>query len=114
MDSVRQNKVSRLLQKELSEIFQLKIREFLPGGMISVTSVRVAPDLSVVTAYLSIFPTKEHKEVMERINDAKKSLRNELGMRIKNQIRVVPSLTFFLDDSADYVEKIDKLLKSIK
>ncbi|HBF89467.1 MAG TPA: 30S ribosome-binding factor RbfA [Bacteroidales bacterium] len=112
MSSVRQSKISRLLQKELSEIFQQKALLFLPGGMITVTIVRVAPDLSVAKIFLSIFPTKQHQEVMNNIIEAKKMIRHELGLRIKKQIRIVPELAFYLDDSCDYLENIERLLKS--
>lgn len=111
MSSVRQSKVSRLLQKELGEIFQQKASTFLPGGMITVTIVRVAPDLSLAKVFLSIFPTKQQQEVLDNISEAKKGIRHELGQRIKKQVRIIPELAFYLDDSCDYMENIERLLK---
>ena len=81
------------------------------GVMVSVTQVRVSPDLSICTAYLSVFPSDKGEELLENIRGNEKSVRYELGTRVRNQLRIIPELRFFLDDSLDYLEKIDGLLK---
>jgi len=110
MESTRQKKISALIQKEMSIIFQLKTNEF-SNKLISVTIVRTAPDLSSAKIYLSIFPEENKNTVFEKIKNSKNSLRFELGNKIKNQVRKIPDLQFFIDDSLDYVERIDNLLK---
>lgn len=110
MQETRQNRIARLLQKELAEIFQSQTR-MMHGVMVSVTRAKVSPDLSICTAYLSIFPSNRAEELMENINENVKSIRYELGTRIRNQVRIIPELRFFIDDSLDYIEHIDELLK---
>jgi ribosome-binding factor A len=110
MNNTRLQKIERLIQKDLSEIFLLQTKQ-MQGVMVSVTSVKMSPDLSVSKAYLSIFPSQRGKDIMENINMNKKSIRYELGTRIGKQIRRIPELVFFLDDSIDYLENIDQLLK---
>ncbi len=110
MDSQRQEKISRLIQKELSELIQHKSIEFL-RTLISVTVVRVSPDLSVAKVYLSIFPVAKKDEVFALIKENSKILRHELSQKTKNQLRKVPELIFYIDDSLDYADKIDNLLK---
>ena len=110
MQETRQNKIARLLQKELAEIFQSQTR-MMRGVMVSVTRVKVSPDLSICTAHLSIFPSNKGEELLRNINANEKSVRYELGKRIRNQVRIIPELRFFIDDSRDYIERIDELLK---
>ena len=110
MQETRQNKLARQLQKELSLIFQSQTR-MMHGTMVSVTRAKVSPDLSVCTAYLSIFPSEKAEEIIKNINDNVKTIRYELGTRIRNQVRIIPELRFFIDDSLDYIEHIDELLK---
>lgn len=110
MQETRQNRIARLLQKELALIFQSQTR-MIHGVMISVTRARVSPDLSICTAYLSIFPSEKSEEILANIKSNEKSIRYELGTRVRNQLRVIPELRFFLDDSLDYLEHIDELLK---
>lgn len=112
MESTRQKKVARLVQKELADIIIKKGREFAAGKMISVTQVRISPDLSFVKAYISIFPTANNNDVLEGIRNITKSIRYDLGIKVKSQLRIVPELTFYLDDSLDYIDNLDKLLKS--
>ena len=81
------------------------------GVMVSVTRVRISPDLSICTAYLSIFPSEKAEEIITNINANNKTIRYELGTRVRNQLRIVPELRFFVDDSLDYIEHIDELLK---
>ena len=110
MQETRQNRISRLLQKELSLIFQSQTR-MMHGVMVSVTSVKISPDLSICTAYLSIFPSERGQELMQNIQKNEKTIRYELGTRVRNQLRIIPELRFFIDDSLDYIEHIDELLK---
>ena len=110
MQETRQNKIARLLQKELAEIFQSQTR-MMRGVMVSVTRVKVSPDLSICTAHLSIFPSNKGEELLRNINANEKSVRYELGKRIRNQVRIIPELRFFIDDSLDYIERLDELLK---
>ncbi|MCF0244941.1 MAG: 30S ribosome-binding factor RbfA [Bacteroidaceae bacterium] len=110
MQETRQNRIARLLQKELSLIFQSYTRT-MRGIMVSVTHAKVSPDLSICTAHLSVFPSEKGQEILESINAQKSQIRFELGNKIKNQVRIIPDLRFFIDDSLDYIEKIDELLK---
>jgi ribosome-binding factor A len=111
MDDRRMQKIERQIQKDLSEIF-LTQTKLMPGVMVSVTKVRVSPDLSVAKAYLSLFPSPKDNAIIENINRNKKAIRYDLGVRIGRQVRRVPELAFFLDDSIDYLENIDNLLKN--
>jgi len=111
MDSVRQNKVNSLLQKELAVIFQQEARKFLPGGLITVSAVRVSPDLGIAKVFLSLFPVKDKQAVIEAIKGQAHRLRGLLGTEVGRQMRVVPELLFYIDDSLDRAEEIDKLLK---
>jgi ribosome-binding factor A len=109
MEGTRLQKIERLIQKELSEIFLLQTKA-MHGVMVSVTKVISSPDLSLSKAYLSVFPSERGKEIVDSINQNKKSVRYELGQRIGKQVRHVPEVLFFLDDSLDYLENIDRLL----
>ena len=110
MQETRQNKIARLLQKELSMIFQEQTRA-MHRTMVSVTRVRISPDLSICTAYLSVFPSERGEEILENINRTNQQIRYALGQRVRYQLRIVPELRFFIDDSLDYIEHIDELLK---
>ena len=110
MQETRQNKIARLLQKELSLIFQQQTRA-THGVMISVTRTKISPDLSICTAYLSVFPSEKGEEILANINANSKQIRYELGTRVRNQMRIIPELRFFIDDSLDYIEHINELLK---
>jgi ribosome-binding factor A len=110
MQETRQNKIARLLQKELSLIFQSQTR-MMHGVMVSVTRCRISPDLSVCTAYLSIFPSEKGEEIIENVRGNEKTIRYELGTRVRHQLRIIPELRFFIDDSLDYIDHIDELLK---
>jgi ribosome-binding factor A len=112
MESTRQKKVSRLIQKELAEIFIRKNNEIAPGKLVSVTIVRVSPDLSFAKVFISIFPSVNQEEIIEAIRDHAPKIRFELGQKVRNQLRIVPEIAFFRDDSLDYIDNIDKLLKS--
>ena len=110
MQETRQNKIARMLQKELAQIFQEQTRA-MHGMMVSVTRTKVSPDLSVCTAYLSVFPSEKAEETVKNVNENMKTIRYELGRRIRNQVRIIPELRFFVDDSLDYIDHIDQLLK---
>jgi len=107
----RTEKISKLLQRELAEIFQIACRDYYKGVMITVTTVRVSVDLSVARIYLSIFPGTNIEKLLSDINNNKKYFRHKLAQRIKNQVKSIPELAFFLDDSLDYIDNIDNLLK---
>ena len=111
METTRQNKISRLIQKELSEIFLLQTKA-MNGVLVSVSAVRISPDMSIARVYLSVFPSEKSQEIVKNINDNMKSIRFELGTRVRHQLRINPELKFFVDDSLDYVERIDELLKN--
>ncbi|MCQ2112476.1 MAG: 30S ribosome-binding factor RbfA [Bacteroidaceae bacterium] len=110
MESTRQNKIARLIQKDLSNIFQAQTRQ-TRGILVSVSVVRVSPDLSVAKAYLSIFPSAKAEEIITNINAQAAQIRFELGNLERHQLRIIPELKFFIDDSLDYIENIDNLLK---
>lgn len=110
METTRQNKIARLLQKELSDIFLLQTKS-MHGVLVSVSAVRISPDMSIARVYLSIFPSEKGEELIKNINANMKSIRYELGTRVRFQLRIIPELKFFLDDSLDYLERIDQLLK---
>lgn len=97
METTRQAKISRLLQKELSELFRLQTAK-THGTLVSVSAVRISPDLSVARAYLSIFPSERSAEIIKSINASAKTIRYELAQRVRYQLRKTPELTFFVDD----------------
>jgi ribosome-binding factor A len=111
MDSTRQLKIGRLIQKDLGELIQRQGLQAYDGAMVSVTAVRVSPDLSFAKVYVSIFPSAKAKDVKVKLDEHTKMLRFELGQRVRHQLRIVPELAFYIDDSLDYVERIDNLLK---
>ena len=113
MESTRQAKISRLLQKELSEIFRQQTAK-THGVIISVSQVRVSPDLSIARAYLSVFPSDKGQEMIDNINRNARTIRYELAQKGRFQLRKTPELSFHLDDSLDYIEKIDALLDADK
>ena len=112
-DSARQEKVARLIQREMGEIFQREAQAKLRNMIISVTVVRISPDLAVAKVYLSIFPSEKAKDIMTEVKDLTSYFRNALGIRVKQQLRIVPELHFYLDDSLDYIQHIDNILKDI-
>lgn len=110
MDTTRQNKVARLIQKELSEIFMAQTRQ-MHGVLVSVNVCRISADMSVCRVYLSVFPSERAEEIVGNINANQKQVRYELGTRMRHQLRIIPELKFFVDDSFDYAEHIDQLLQ---
>jgi ribosome-binding factor A len=111
-ESTRQKKVAKLIQKEVAGIFLRKGNEYAPGKMISITKVRVSPDLSYAKIYISIFPSTNYSDILHKVQDHVNKIRFDLGHKVRSQLRIVPEIAFFIDDSLDYIEKIDKLLKS--
>jgi ribosome-binding factor A len=111
-ESTRQKKVARLIQKEIADIFLRKGSEYAPGKMISITKVRVSPDLSFAKVFISIFPSENHNVILNAVQAHASKIRFDLGHKVRSQLRIVPDIAFFIDDSLDYIEKIDKLLKS--
>lgn len=109
MDNTRQNKVARLIQKELGDIFIGQTRQ-MKGVLVSVSVCRISADMSVCRVYLSVFPSERAEEIVANINANQKQVRYELGTRMRHQLRIIPELKFFVDDSLDYAEHINELL----
>lgn len=110
METSRQAKISRLLQKELSEIFRIQTAK-THGVIVSVSAVRVSPDLSIARAYLSVFPSEKGPDMITSINNSARTIRYELAQKVRFQLRKTPELQFYLDDSLDYIDNIDRLLE---
>ena len=111
--TVRQQKFSKLIQKELSDIFQRDQRGFLGNAFFTIMDVRMSPDLSLAKIYISMVLVKDKKALLEKIDLHKKELRKALGDRIRNQARIVPELAFFVDDVEEKAERMDDLIKSL-
>ena len=110
-ESTRQLKVAKELQRDIAEIIRSKGMAMFDGALVSVSGVKVSPDLSVARIYVSIFPSEKAEKVMGRLEETARTLRGELGNRVAKQLRIVPEISFFLDNSLDYVEHIEELLK---
>ncbi|RNL49592.1 30S ribosome-binding factor RbfA [Pedobacter jejuensis] len=113
MESKRQQKFAGVIQEELAQIFQREGGAFLPNTLVTITRVRVSPDLSVAKVYLSFFNTNNTSLSINTVNAHTGEIRYKLGSRIRHQARVVPELTFFVDDTNEYVEKMDNLFEKI-
>ena len=111
MESKRQERIQKLLQRDLGEIFQRELGHVTKNSMVTVTKVYITPDLSLARTYLSLFAAKDKAALMKQIDRHTKEIRKKLGDRIRHQLRVVPGLQFFEDDSLDYIDRIDQLLK---
>ncbi len=109
--STRQLKVARELQRDLAEIIRGKGMAMFAGSLITVSEVRISPDLSIAKVFVSIFPSDKAQQVLEILEDNKKAIRGELGRKVASQLRIVPEFSFMLDSSLDYAEHIDELLK---
>lgn len=109
--STRQLKVASQIKRDIAEIIRGKGMAAFDGALVSVSGVKISPDLSQAKIYVSIFPSSKSETVMEIIGDQTRALRGELGRRVGKQLRIVPELQFYLDDSLDYVEHIEELLK---
>lgn len=111
MESIKQQKVARLVQRELGEYFQKNAGEYL-NAFINVTVVRMSPDLSVAKVYISLYsPNHKPNEIFDLVEINKKNIRYALGQRIRNKVRIIPELIFYIDDSYDYAKRIEELLK---
>lgn len=102
------------MQKDLGEIFQREVPHLFNGAFITVTSVRVSPDLSIARVYLSFLATKDKPGLLETIRENSRTIRQHLGTRVRHQLRIVPDLSFFIDDTAEYAEKMDKLFAGLE
>lgn len=113
METTRQKKVAKLILQQLSEIFQREMRGIIPNVLVTITGVRVTPDLGIAKVYLSFLPNKGASVHIETIKDNGKNIRHELGNRMRHDVRIIPNLQFFIDDTKEEAEKIDKLLSSL-
>lgn len=111
MATVRMEKIAALIQRELAVIFQQQMNTMFSGTMITVTRVRVSPDMGLASSYLSFFPVEKRDEALKLVEEKRLHLRKLLGEKVGKQIRKIPDLRFFIDDSLDYYEEIEKLLK---
>ncbi len=112
-ESKRQLKVSRQLQKDLSEIFRLKLSDVIRNALLTITRVHVSPDLSVATVYISIMATGKTESAIDKINQHKSEIRKELGNRIGKQVRKIPELIFIEDRGSEHAQNIDQLLSGL-
>lgn len=111
MESIRQQKIARQIQSDMAEIFQRDGKPCTLGTLVTVTAVRVSPDFGYAKIYVSVFPFERSAEVLAAIGEKNWFLRRELGRRVKNQLKIVPELQFFLDDSLEYIRNIEEKLK---
>ncbi len=111
METTRQQKVSKQIQRDIAEILQRDLAEILKGILTTITVVRISPDLSYAKIYISIFPFDRNEQVLQLLKDNNWRIRKALGSRTRNQLRIVPEIEFFLDDSLEYIESIDRALK---
>lgn len=110
-ESTRQQKVSKEIQRQMAEIIRSKGMSAFGGALVSVSGVKISPDLSVARIYVSVFPSEKAEAVMGTLDENNRSLRGELGNRLGKQLRIIPEISFFLDTSLDYVAHIEELLK---
>ncbi|TDB67923.1 30S ribosome-binding factor RbfA [Arundinibacter roseus] len=113
MESKRQQKVGRQIQKDLGEIFQREARHIINGAFVTVTAVRMTPDLGIARAYLSFLPDKNKKILHEAVEENTRFIRQKLAERVRHQLRIVPELQFYLDDTAEYAAKMDALFADL-
>jgi len=113
VDSKRQEKFARLIQKDLGEIFQVASRNLFGGAFITVREVKVSPDLGLARAYLSFFQVDDKEEMLDKVRSHSKEIRHELAQKIRHQVRKIPALEFFLDDSLDYAQHMEKVFKRL-
>lgn len=113
MDSKRQQKFARLIQKDLGDIFQKETRDLFEGAFITVTEVKVSPDLGIARVYLSFMLAKNKTLLLEAIQDQVKTIRQRLATRIRHQVRVIPELHFYLDETADYAARMDEIISNL-
>jgi ribosome-binding factor A len=114
MESTRQKKVARLLQKELSDVFQRDVSHVSQNSLLTITIVRISPDLSLARVYFSVLPSKNASVVLMNVEEHKKSIRQHLASRIRHQVRIIPELSFYLDNTEEEASKIDSLLANLQ
>jgi ribosome-binding factor A len=114
MESTRQQKYARLIQKELGEIFQRDTKHMFGKAFITITLVKMSPDLGFAKVYLSIFMAEDRDEMLAQINERKSQVRKLLGQRIGKQVRIIPEIAFFIDDTEDHAHKMDSLINSLE
>ncbi len=110
VESTRQQKIAKQIQRDIADIFQKECRELFKGILLTVTSVRVSPDFGYAKIYVSVFPFNRNEEVIALLKQHNWSIRKSLGSKIKHQLKVVPEIDFFLDDSLEYIENIDRAI----
>ena len=111
MENTRQQKIARQIQKDVAEIFQKEGAAIVSGLLVTVTAVRISPDFGYAKIYISVFPFERSEELMQALEQNIRLLRRALGQRLRNQLKNVPEIQFFLDDSLEYIEHIDQALK---
>ena len=114
IEGKRQKQVGSVIQKELNEIFQRLGLNMLDGGMVSIADVKITPDLLEARIYLSLFQVKDNKTAMKRIEDRQHDIKRDLAVRVKHQLRRIPELKFFVDDTLDHVFRMEELFKQIQ
>lgn len=113
MESKRQQKFAGVIQEDLAAIFQREGMSYLPNTMVTITKVRVTPDLAIARVFLSFFNTANNAQALQTIKLHASEIRYKLGSRIKDQVRVIPQLEFFIDDTSEYVDRMDKIFDKI-
>ncbi len=113
MESKRQRQVAKQIQKDLGDIFQRDLKHLFDGAFVTITDVKITPDLGISRVYVSFLLTKDREGVLQTIRENTKLIRNLLGEKVRHQLRIVPSLQFFIDDTAEYAQKMDALFANI-
>lgn len=111
MENTRQQRIAKQIQRDVAEIFQRDLADTLRGTLVTVTAVRVSPDLGYAKIYVSIFPFERAQATLAAIEQQNRTIRGALGRRMRNDVKSIPELQFFVDDSLEYIENIDSLLK---
>lgn len=114
LEGKRQKQVAGLINEELNDIFLRMGLNMMDGGMVSISSVKITPDLFDARVYLSLFKVKDNVAALKKIEEKNKEIRHELGKRVRHQLRSIPELKFYMDDTLEYVEKMEELFKKIK
>ncbi len=109
-ESKRQLKFSKLIQEELSDIYQRRFQGTFTGCLVTISDVEMSPDLSFAKVFISIFPAKQASDVMEKLNEDKSQIRGDLGRRIGKNVRIIPEIAFFTDATAEEADRIDKII----
>lgn len=113
MESKRQQKFAGVIQQDLAAIFQREGAVYLPDTLVTITKVRVTPDLAIARVFLSFFNSQNNQQALQLVKSHASEIRYKLGARIKDQVRIIPQLEFFIDDTSEYVERMDKLFDKI-